>query len=920
MVTLNDPNAPEENGNELKGLIYQLHALLPHDPKYAFVYARCAACFPNHMMSIPRPEYQTDTAAAYSYSALPPPLLPMWSMPATAPVLTPAAPAANAATTTPFFFSPCPELCAFCHAKGHWLCSCTSANKYLQTRCASWINNRLHLPNGQPVPFDSMRRRLKASIDAWLTAQSSAALSPAQTQAILACDPPPHLDLHNASTRIEEVIESHILQVWEVTTPDKEVFLQDIFKVFATEKTKCPGKASKFSTPPPPPPAPAPLTSAPAQPPPTASSTPQSNMQYWYQSDAKDQQLISELEEYLMKGKLSLTTPAHVFTASHAICKNITEKLKVCCMETNEYKVVPTADSRLCPHCTTVHDDFSNDLPLSDDCSPEFCLPLLELDTLFNSSFKSPAILDISLQIVVIRHNIVQSLGFPINSQRLIEMEGANGATNWMVGCAENLLLQVGNMTIKVHAHVIKHASFSLLLGHPFQKSALLRFKDLPSGEIEVSVRDPTNLEHRVYVPTCPRTGRAPAVSVISVLNLIPSLLHPMQAAVQCLIPPLMPTTHSTTIPKYTQLLPTKHPKSLVFHSSPEVFTPPPNTGMGDDFLTQHIQPLHNHLPSTQPCTNDLVPSATPHLSDLLHPFLPSTFHHTSGPCFDTENANTDINDSSLSKAQQGNFSLGSPLTCLFSGTNCAVARHPSGYPLPLVSFLLEDPPTVTIIDPAHNHMQVPSLVSGSAHPSPVNNCHTIPFPDPSCASLTLHPPSPGQLKHPVNFTLACAPPDRSNIALTHFASRTTHLTLPADSFSNKQHHHQVDPGGSKFKAPGRCKVSIMCALRSAHSRPCDTCVTVNDSTHQSLTTVPLHATPPPHSPPPSPLIRCFDLAATQVPSPTDWDLLPTSLTTPATVGKRHKTAPASCQPVPHTSSLMLHYSALVRVRELLDM
>jgi len=845
-------DAPEENKNELEGLIYQLHALPPHDPKYAVLYARCAAHFPNHMMSIPRPEYQTDTAAAYSYSAPPPLPLPTWSAPAAAPVPTPAVPAANTTTATPFFFGPRPELCAFCRTEGHRLCSCASANEYLQTGRASWINDRLHLPNSQPVPFDGMRRGLKVSIDVWLTAQSSAASSPAQTQAISARDPPPHLNSCNASARIEEVIESHILQVREVATPDKEVFSQDIFEVFAAEKMKRPGKASEFSAPPPPPPAPAPSTSAPAQPPAATSSAPRSNTQYQYQSDAEDQQLVTELEEYLMKGKLSLTTPAHVFAASHAVRKNIAKKLKVHHVETNEYEVVPAADSCLPPRRTTVHDDFSDDPPLSDDRSPEFCLPLLELDALVNSSLKSPAILDTGSQIIVIRHDIVQSLGFPINSQRLIEMEGANGATNWTVGCAENLPLQVGDVTIKVHAHVVKHASFSLLLGRPFQKSALLRFEDLPSSKVEVSVRDPANLECRVYVPTRPRTGCAPAVSVVSVLNLAPSLFRPMQAAVQCLIPPLVPATHSATVPKYTQPLPTKHPESLVFRSSPEVFTPPPNAGMGNDFLTQHIQPLRNRRPSVRPCTDDLVPSATPHLSNLLHPFIPSAFHRTSGPRFDSENADADINNSSLSKARQGDFSLGSPLTCLFSGTNCAVARHPSGYPLPLASFPLEDPPTVAIIDPACNHVQIPSLVSGSAHPSPVNNCHTIPFPDPSCAPLMLRPPSPGQLEHPVDFTSACAPPDCSDVALTHFASGTTHLTLPADSFGDDQRHHQVDPGGSKFKAPGRCKASIVCALGSAHSRPCDACVAVDDSTRQCPTAMPSHATPPPPCPPPS--------------------------------------------------------------------
>ena len=116
------------------------------------------------------------------------------------------------------------------------------------------------------------------------------------------------------------------------------------------------------------------------------------------------------------------------------------------------------------------------------------------------------------------------------------------------------------------------------------------------------------------------------------------------------------------------------------------------------------------------------------------------------------------------------------------------------------------------------------------------------------------------------------------------------------------------------------CKVSIVCALGSAHSRPHDTCFAVNDSTCQSLTAVPSHATPPPCSPPPLPLVRCFALAAMQVSLLTDWDLLPMSLTMPATVGKRHKTTPASCQPVPHTSSSMLHYSALVWVCKLLDM
>jgi len=118
--------------------------------------------------------------------------------------------------------------------------------------------------------------------------------------------------------------------------------------------------------------------------------------------------------------------------------------------------------------------NFPHLSPPPDVCQPDFCLPLLELDVLVDSGFKSPAILDTGSQIIVIWHDIMQSLRFPINRQCLIEMEGANSATNWTVGCAKNLPMQVGDVTIKVHMHVVKHMSFSLLLGWPFQKAALL--------------------------------------------------------------------------------------------------------------------------------------------------------------------------------------------------------------------------------------------------------------------------------------------------------------------------------------------------------------------------------------------------------------------------------------------------------------
>ena len=263
-------------------------------------------------------------------------------------------------------------------------------------------------------------------------------------------------------------------------------------------------KAPELSVPPP-------LTQAPA----TSSGSSRPNAQYRYHSNAEDQRLLSELEDYLMQGKLSLTTPAHIFAVSPAIRRNVIEKLKVRRVKTNEYEVVPVEDAQTSPSAawiTTKHDDTSDCLSHQPSA---FCFLLQDINVLVNSSLKAPAILDTSSQFNVIRHDIVQSLGACINYQRLVEMEGANGATNWTVGCAENLTLQVGDLSFKVNAHVVEDASF--LLGRPFQRTALFWFEDLPTGEVEVSVCDPTNPAQRTYLTSCPRTGRVPAISILSV-------------------------------------------------------------------------------------------------------------------------------------------------------------------------------------------------------------------------------------------------------------------------------------------------------------------------------------------------------------------------------------------------------------------
>ena len=234
-------------------------------------------------------------------------------------------------------------------------------------------------------------------------------------------------------------------------------------------------------------------------------------------------------------------------------------------METNKYEAVSArllqAPAALLPaaHHTTIHNNAFNNIPHAPDAlsqPPAFCLPLQEINVLVNAAIKVPAILDTSSQIVIIQHDIIQSLGVPINYQQLIKMKGANGMTNWTVGCAEGLTLQIGDVLFKVHAHIVKHTSFGLLLGRPFQQASLCQFEDLPSSKVEISMWDLTNASRRVFLSSRPHASHAPFIKMISVHN--EATLHapplPEQVPSPCSVPPLLPADLTILVLKYKKV------------------------------------------------------------------------------------------------------------------------------------------------------------------------------------------------------------------------------------------------------------------------------------------------------------------------------------------------------------------------------
>ncbi|KAH9038820.1 hypothetical protein EDB84DRAFT_1226366, partial [Lactarius hengduanensis] len=116
---------------------------------------------------------------------------------------------------------------------------------------------------------------------------------------------------------------------------------------------------------------------------------------------------------------------------------------------------------------------------------------LREVDILVNGTVSEAGVLDQGSQIVLIRKDLALEAGAHINTGHRIDMEGANGTVSKTFGCAENLAMQIGDVVFEIHAHVVDHAPFRLLLGRPFHHLLLCRLEDHPDGRVDISIRDP---------------------------------------------------------------------------------------------------------------------------------------------------------------------------------------------------------------------------------------------------------------------------------------------------------------------------------------------------------------------------------------------------------------------------------------------
>lgn len=135
----------------------------------------------------------------------------------------------------------------------------------------------------------------------------------------------------------------------------------------------------------------------------------------------------------------------------------------------------------------------------------DYVTPLREIDVQFANGQVEGALLDQGSEIAVMRQDLWAELGLPLNKEREMRMQCANGSWERIPGCAEGVELYVDGLRTTVNAFVVPDAPYRLLLGRPWQSSVRMSMLEPKKGKVWVRVHDPMGGTEARWVATRPK-------------------------------------------------------------------------------------------------------------------------------------------------------------------------------------------------------------------------------------------------------------------------------------------------------------------------------------------------------------------------------------------------------------------------------
>jgi len=129
------------------------------------------------------------------------------------------------------------------------------------------------------------------------------------------------------------------------------------------------------------------------------------------------------------------------------------------------------------------------------------------IHALIDNSQRKECIMDPGCQIVSMSEITCHELGLAYDPSIVLHMVSANGNVNPSLGLARNVPFQIGSITFYMQVHVVRAASYEILLGRPFDILTESIVRNFANQDQTITIRDP-NTGRRSTVPTLARTQK----------------------------------------------------------------------------------------------------------------------------------------------------------------------------------------------------------------------------------------------------------------------------------------------------------------------------------------------------------------------------------------------------------------------------
>jgi hypothetical protein len=121
-----------------------------------------------------------------------------------------------------------------------------------------------------------------------------------------------------------------------------------------------------------------------------------------------------------------------------------------------------------------------------------------------DSTKRKECILDPGCQIVAMSEDTCHELSLVYDPMIRLNMQSANGTTDWSKGLARNVPFAIGSITLYMQVHVIGSPAYDILLGRPFDILTESIVRNFANEDQTVTITDP-NTGQRYTIPTFPR-------------------------------------------------------------------------------------------------------------------------------------------------------------------------------------------------------------------------------------------------------------------------------------------------------------------------------------------------------------------------------------------------------------------------------